>query len=58
MRLVSVVMSARSPRATTSSRRPRRSSIWFFVGTTMTSGSRRPVGRMTCSTIWSESSIS
>jgi hypothetical protein len=58
MRLVSVVMRARSPRATTTSRRVRRSSIWFLVGTTVTSGSSSPVGRMTCSTIWSLSARS
>ena len=48
--LVSVVTSTRSPLVTRSLTLSMRSSIWPFVGLTMTSGSTRPVGRTICST--------
>ena len=51
--LVRVVTSTRSFRAARALISPMRSSIWPWTGRTSTRGSRRPVGRMTCSTIWS-----
>ena len=49
MRLVSVVTSTRSPRATRSRISCSRSSIWPLTGRISTGGSTRPVGRMICS---------
>ena len=51
MRLVRVVTSTRSPFFTISSARLMRSSIWPAIGRMVMTGSTRPVGRMTCSTI-------
>src|SRR5215218_3647771 len=56
--MVSVVMSTRSFLSVRFATSFNRSSIWFFVGRTSTSGSTRPVGRMICSTICSECSSS
>ena len=44
----------RSERAVRSLISPIRSSIWPSTGRTSIRGSSRPVGRMTCSTIWPE----
>ena len=52
--LVSVVTSTRSPLVTRSLMLSMRSSIWPFVGLTITSGSTSPVGRTICSTTCSE----
>ena len=49
MRLVRVVTRVRSLRSMRSWISSRRWSIWFIDGTTRMGGSRRPVGRMTCS---------
>ena len=51
--LVRVVTSTRSFLAARALISPMRSSIWPETGRTSTLGSSRPVGRMTCSTIWS-----
>ena len=48
--LVSVVTSTRSSRSVRARISCTRSSIWPLVGLTTTSGSTRPVGRITCST--------
>ena len=49
--LVRVVTSTRSCRSARWWISPMRSSIWPSTGRTSTSGSSRPVGRITCSTI-------
>ena len=51
---VSVVTSVRSSTSTRWRISSIRSSIWFFVSRTSTSGSITPVGRTICSTIWDE----
>ena len=58
MRLVRVVTSTRSSRAARTRISSTRSSIWPVTGRTSTRGSSRPVGRITCSTIWSAPSRS
>ena len=50
--LVRVVTSTRSCRAVRRLISPMRSSIWPSMGRTSTWGSSRPVGRITCSTVW------
>jgi hypothetical protein len=52
MRLVSVVISTRSPLSTVMRISCSTSSTWWVAGRTSTSGSTRPVGRTTCSTTW------
>ena len=58
MRLVRVVTRARSPRCTRCRISPRRSSICPAVGRTSTTGSSRPVGRISCSVSCAECSSS
>jgi hypothetical protein len=50
MRLVRVVTSTRSPRATRTRISPSRSSTWWVAGFTVILGSIKPVGRTICST--------
>ena len=50
MRLVSVVTSTRSLRSARMRISASRSSTWPLTGRTITGGSMRPVGRITCST--------
>ncbi len=55
---VSVVTSTRSPFFVLLLISEIRSSIWFFVGLTSTTGSKSPVGRTSCSAIWNDFSLS